>query len=92
MRYVKAVAYALILSLLVFCGLLLFESNSKLDGLRAAVERSVAKMATYTTKWTDKNGLDHEVTTTKQDGETDDQHAARHAAAVAALLAIYPKA
>lgn len=49
-------------------------------------------VTTYTTKWTDANGKEQVVETERKvdEGETPEQHAARHAANVAALEAEFP--
>jgi hypothetical protein len=50
------------------------------------------QMQTLVTRWRDAKGVEHTVNTPRQEGESADEHAARHAAAVAALQAIYPPA
>lgn len=47
-------------------------------------------MVTYTTTWTSASG-EHEVKTTRRDGESSTQHAERHRDEVSALQVIYPK-
>lgn len=47
-------------------------------------------MGTITSTWT-SGGIQHSYTTTKQANETDAQHAARHAAGLAAMLEKFPK-
>jgi hypothetical protein len=50
------------------------------------------QMQTLVTRWRDAKGVEHSVNTPRQEGESAEEHAARHAAAVAALQAIYPPA
>jgi hypothetical protein len=49
-------------------------------------------MQTLVTRWRNAKGVEHSVNTPRQEGESAEEHAARHAAAVAALQAIYPPA
>ena len=45
---------------------------------------------TYNTKWTDAESVDHEVNTTRNEGESNQDFLNRHTAAVDALKAVYP--
>ena len=50
-----------------------------------------ASPQTYETTYTDAGGLTHTITTPKNPGESDEDHAARHKSAVDALLVKFPK-
>lgn len=50
------------------------------------------QMQTLVTRWRDAKGVEHSVNTPHKEGESAEEHAARHAAAVAALQALYPPA
>lgn len=45
---------------------------------------------TLETTWTSAGPLHHKVSTPRNDGESDDAHAARHQSAVNALKSLYP--
>lgn len=49
-------------------------------------------MRVLESQWTDADGIEHKVTTQAEDGEDPGVFAARHAADVQALKAIYPPA
>ncbi len=53
-------------------------------------QRLETAMQSVTTTWTDAQGVTHSVTTVRQEGETDQQLAARHRAAVEALQQVFP--
>ena len=47
-------------------------------------------VSTVTSSWTDAENIDHSVTTTRLDGESSDDFAARHKSDVDALKALFP--
>lgn len=57
--------------------------------LTVAIERS-NPMTTVTSSWT-SGGIAKSVTTTRREGESAEDFAARHAEEVAALLALFPR-
>ena len=68
--------------------------RSVVQETRESIERLLFQMEhsgmTLETTWDSSGPLHHKVTTPRKEGETDEQHAARHQSAVAALKALYP--
>jgi len=95
MKVAITLGAVLVVAMLGWVGHQTAAMNDKLDILsiqRATAPKKDTPMATLTTTWVDRNGFSHTVTTTKGADETDTQHAARHKAAVDAMLILYPKA
>ena len=94
MKRVAAAGAMIVVAMLGWVGHQTAGMNQKLDilALHQQVAKETPPMATLTTTWVDRNGFSHTVSTTKGVDETDTQHAARHKAAVDAMLILYPKA
>ena len=80
------------LVLIVLFGLLIAISLSDHTKGTSPTEMEEEEVQTYTANWTDASNIEHEVKTTREDGESQTAWANRHKAAVDALKALYPPA
>jgi len=90
-RTFRLAAVGALLLVAAFASSLAFYQGAR---VQAAVDQLMKEhkeqMAKMTTTWTSALG-EHEVVTTRSDGESDAEHTARHKAAVVAAQADFPK-
>lgn len=88
----KSVALAAVLLMAALTCAMTWRMGGSLSELTRQVEPRTIMQQKHETSWTDSEGLTHKVTTPRNTNEPDEEWAARHAASVAALKAIFPPA